>query len=167
VFTFLDPGTQWVGYENPTSVQIKMDFIKEKGYLGAMTWAIDMDDFQGLCGPKNPLITILHSNMRGYVVPEPRVSTTPRVSTGRLSHAPRHEDAWGSGGEWSASRPPGEIAPVTHWTGGWVDPTTDIDVLQKRKISCRESNTTPSRRLQVLSQKLKNTVFWRRGAAWV
>jgi hypothetical protein len=49
------------------------------------------------------------------------------------------------GGEWSASRPGrfalGEIAPCTHWVGGWVDPRVGLDTVEKRKIlRCRESN---------------------------
>jgi hypothetical protein len=43
-----------------------------------------------------------------------------------------------AGGEQSASRPgrftPGERAPCTHWTGGWVDPKAGLDDLKKRKF---------------------------------
>jgi hypothetical protein len=42
------------------------------------------------------------------------------------------------GGEWSASSSccltPGEIAPGTHWIGGWVDLRAGLDDLEKRKF---------------------------------
>jgi hypothetical protein len=71
-----------------------------------------------------------------------------------LNETSRHE-VWKSGatfvtsaldeGEWTASRPrrfrPGERAPGTHWIGGWVGPTVDLDaVTRKIPNSCRESN---------------------------
>jgi hypothetical protein len=43
------------------------------------------------------------------------------------------------GGEWSASPPccciPRETAPGTDWTEGWMGPTADMDIKDKRKIS--------------------------------
>lgn len=62
------------------SVKYKIDFIKESRYAGAMVWAIDMDDFQGLCGDINPLMNTIYAGLKGYTVPDKDFQTTPTVN---------------------------------------------------------------------------------------
>jgi hypothetical protein len=42
-------------------------------------------------------------------------------------------------GDWSASRPgrftPGERAPSTHWTGGWVGPRTGLNDVKRKLLT--------------------------------
>lgn len=79
MYLYRSAETQWVGYEDADSIVHKMNFIKEKKYLGAMVWAVDMDDFRGLCGPKNLLMTTIYDGLKGYTVGPKDYKTTPRV----------------------------------------------------------------------------------------
>jgi hypothetical protein len=58
------------------------------------------------------------------------------------------------GGEWSASRSgrftPGERAPGTHCTGGWVGPRAGLDAEVRGKILCLCRGSNPGR--PVISQ---------------
>jgi hypothetical protein len=53
-------------------------------------------------------------------------------------------------GEWSASRScrytPGEIAPGTHWIGGWVGPRAGLDDVETRKFLTLPGLETPTPR---------------------
>ncbi|CAL1266029.1 unnamed protein product [Larinioides sclopetarius] len=75
---------QWIGYEDEDSIGIKMDYIREQGFGGAMIWAIDMDDFNGVCGRKNALLEVMNEKLRGYVPPPPdprRIAEASTMST--------------------------------------------------------------------------------------
>merc|ERR1712167_316010 len=38
-------GNQWVGYDDPTTIGIKTQYIRDHGFGGGMVWALDLDDF--------------------------------------------------------------------------------------------------------------------------
>lgn len=72
---------QWVGYEDGESVANKMDFILREGYRGVMVFNNDLDDFRGVCGPKNPLMTVIFNKVGEKALREIRANRS-RSSTG-------------------------------------------------------------------------------------
>ncbi|NXF36975.1 CHIA chitinase, partial [Nyctibius bracteatus] len=57
--------SEWVGYDNIKSYNIKVDWLKKNNFGGAMVWTIDLDDFTGtFCNQgKYPLITTLKKGL--------------------------------------------------------------------------------------------------------
>ncbi|XP_023944029.2 probable chitinase 10 [Bicyclus anynana] len=56
---------QWISYDTPATVLEKMNFIKTHSLAGAAAWAIDMDDFRGLCGSPFPILSVISTSLNG------------------------------------------------------------------------------------------------------
>ena len=70
---FAVKGNQWVGFDDERSIRLKMKWILENGYAGAMVWSIDMDDFTGTCSEvRYPLVSIMGEQL----LSRPKVITT-------------------------------------------------------------------------------------------
>ncbi|GAB1605615.1 acidic mammalian chitinase-like isoform X1 [Argonauta hians] len=53
----------WISYEDPRSIQLKVDWIKKNGYPGVMVYALNYDDYEGTCDgghTKSPLLKIIN-----------------------------------------------------------------------------------------------------------
>ncbi|KAK9730328.1 Glycosyl hydrolases family 18 [Popillia japonica] len=52
-------GNQWVGYDNPASMELKAQYAQYYGLGGVMVWSLETDDFNGKCGEKDALLKAL------------------------------------------------------------------------------------------------------------
>ena len=81
-------GDLWVGFDDPESLKLKVDFLKAKGLRGAMFWAIDLDDFQNVCGQgKYPLLSAVDKALSGNVVPPTTHAPTSSSTEGPITTA--------------------------------------------------------------------------------
>ncbi|XP_064102706.1 endochitinase-like [Macrobrachium nipponense] len=68
----------WIGYEDADSLMIKMNYIREQGFGGAMNWRINTDDYTGYCGQGTyPLLRTLNYGLENYTVPVDAPSRVP------------------------------------------------------------------------------------------
>lgn len=56
-------GNQWVGYDNPRSIKIKTEYVREKNLGGVMLWSVETDDFRGISGLRYPLLRAINQGL--------------------------------------------------------------------------------------------------------
>ncbi|CAL4253045.1 unnamed protein product [Meganyctiphanes norvegica] len=81
---FTSKENQWVGYDDMESIEMKGQWGKSLGLGGAIVWAIEMDDFHGVCGQgKFPILNTIKYIWRrgGPVVVTPTAERTGSPTT--------------------------------------------------------------------------------------
>ena len=65
-------GNQWVGFDDVETIAQKSKYIRDHGFGGGMIWALDLDDFNNMCGcEKYPLLKTINRVLRNYNSPDP------------------------------------------------------------------------------------------------
>ncbi|ELT96384.1 hypothetical protein CAPTEDRAFT_147492, partial [Capitella teleta] len=73
----------WIGFDDRETVRKKAQWINQEGYMGAMIWSLDLDDFTGsFCSEGSyPLLTEINLALNGD-------STTPTTKTTTTTSGP-------------------------------------------------------------------------------
>ena len=65
-------GNQWVGFDDVDTIKQKSEYVRDHGFGGGMIWALDLDDFNNMCGcEKYPLLKTINRVLRNYNRPDP------------------------------------------------------------------------------------------------
>ncbi|XP_058821625.1 endochitinase-like [Topomyia yanbarensis] len=61
---FITKNDQWIGYDDIESLKLKVNLVRQRGLAGAMIYALDMDDYRGLCGQRYPITEFISAEMK-------------------------------------------------------------------------------------------------------
>eukprot|EP00106_Octopus_bimaculoides_P013196 XP_014780638.1 PREDICTED: chitinase-3-like protein 1 [Octopus bimaculoides] len=82
---YLVLGNQWVGYDDPESLYMKVEWAKQSNFSGIFVWAMDLDDFIGTC-PGNESYILMKTVIRAakgepQIIPSTTETSTTKTST--------------------------------------------------------------------------------------
>jgi len=80
---------EWIGYDDVESINVRVQYIKDKGLAGGMFWSIETDDFHGTYSTEPfPLLKTARRGLSGSIptpgpttTPDPNQTTTLRTTT--------------------------------------------------------------------------------------
>ncbi|KAF3689694.1 Acidic mammalian chitinase [Channa argus] len=126
----------WVGYDNVKSFQIKIDWLKQSGFGGAMVWSLDLDDFSGtFCGQGSyPLINTIKSGLGTGTSCTSRSNPLPPVTP--TKQAPPQPAGGGSSGGSSSGGSTGSGFCAGKANGLYPDPSN-----KNHFYECNQGNT--------------------------
>jgi len=99
-YTYRLDNKMWCGYDHAGSVATKAAYAKSKGLGGTMTWSLETDDFNGLCGREFDLVKTMVETFEdgvAFTTPKPvtggatEATTTPAVTCGEGKKYIAHE----------------------------------------------------------------------------
>lgn len=83
---------QWCGYDDIPSLKVKLQYVKSKGFGGVAVWSMALDDFNGICGPKYPLMTAIFNEMGGNDIHGYPTNALPEKDTTSADY--QHSNRW-------------------------------------------------------------------------
>ncbi|XP_034825961.1 chitinase-3-like protein 1 isoform X1 [Maniola hyperantus] len=69
-------GRNWVSYDDPSSIAIKIEHALQYNIAGAMIWSIETDDFRGLCAGDFPMLRAINEALGKYSGQQQTTTTT-------------------------------------------------------------------------------------------
>lgn len=138
---------QWVGYEDPDSVEAKARYAVNNGFGGVAAWTVDLDDFHNRCCSEDfPLLRAVNRALGRLNSQPPRGDNCQRPSEPVTPSAPvmvtiSDSGAPGSSQSHEHTTWPSWDTTTSSTTSWWVPPQSD-STTQKTSTSTTRMTTT-------------------------